>query len=121
MRVSLNTYARGNGLRVNARKVKAGVPCGNYTHLRGFADHCLSYSANGTKIKVRADALVPRSRCWLFGLLEPEIIYWSVVMFRPWPRGERPFPPLRSTDSPRVQGFCRKRWRGNRPLSHFPR
>ena len=36
-RVSLNTYARGNG-----------VPCGSCTHLNGFADHCLGCSANGT-------------------------------------------------------------------------
>jgi hypothetical protein len=37
-RVSLNTYAR-----------KIGVPCGSRTHVRGFADHCLGCSANGTE------------------------------------------------------------------------
>jgi len=27
---------------------KIGVPCESRTHLRGFADHCLGCSANGT-------------------------------------------------------------------------
>ena len=39
-RVSLNTYARRNG-----------VPSGSCTRLNGIADRCLGCSANGTKVK----------------------------------------------------------------------
>ena len=42
--VSFNTYSRPNG-----------VPCGSRTRLHGFADHCLSCSANGTIMKARTE------------------------------------------------------------------
>ena len=50
--------------RAVAQRAKAGVPCGSRTRLRGFADHCLSCSANGTRfeIEARADDCVTRPR-----------------------------------------------------------
>lgn len=44
-RVSLITYAR---YAEHGTTPGNGVPCEIRTRIRGFADHCLSYSANGT-------------------------------------------------------------------------
>src|SRR6266550_8164196 len=70
-RVSLNTYARRNG-----------VPCESRTHLRGFADHCLGCSANETfkcrlknaKCRMPGGSFRLRRHCCLpLGVLEPEL------------------------------------------------
>jgi len=39
-------------------RTSSSLACESRTHLRGFADHCLGCSANGTK--------TPRKRCFLF-------------------------------------------------------
>jgi len=44
--VSINTYARRNG-----------IPCWNRTSLCGFAGRRLNCSANGMEIKVRMEAI----------------------------------------------------------------
>jgi hypothetical protein len=41
-----------------------GVPCGSCTRLRGFADHCLGCSANGTKRRAQNRSRERRHRCW---------------------------------------------------------
>jgi hypothetical protein len=86
-------FLAGTGVRVakmacraEARRAKAGVPCGSCTHLNGFADRCLGCSANGTKfyleknrfnsgvVMARSAKLnVPRSRASRAASINPVI------------------------------------------------
>src|SRR5262245_20941044 len=50
--VYLSTLMPGEmARRAEARRAKAGIPCGSRTRLCGFADHRLGCSANGTCVE----------------------------------------------------------------------
>src|ERR1044071_7476480 len=54
-------------------KYEIGVPCEICTHVRSFADRCLSYSANGTYMAGGSFRLRPRC-CLPLGVLEPFLV-----------------------------------------------